>query len=243
MAGFTVDEIVRGRRDSTDADILTVYTKVSTLYAIYKTAERVMIQYADDPAKGSEQRQALIPLNPMLGEINGLIDGWRLNPKEKLRAKAAIFDRRVADALLLGLQGHAAQAQPLLHEIKADLLEERTSPARVDYAVVAVGMAMLMVLVACLMTGELIEPIYDHGAEGNSLWLGFGAGALGALFFTCLRLRTRDLNTDLQPWENRADAVARILIGAIAGAVIVALLQSKMITLSLGESQSPATTR
>jgi hypothetical protein len=241
MTRLKVDDIVRGRRDSTDAEILTVYAKVSRLYAIYKTAERVLIHFADDPAKGSEQRQALVPLSPVLGEINGLIDGWRVSPKPKLHAKAKSFDRRVADALLLGLQGHAAQAQPLLQEIKDDLLEERTSPARVDYAVVAGGVATLMVLIACLMTSRLMEPIYRYTGEAQSLWLGFGAGAVGALFFTCLRLRTRDLNTDLQPWENRADATARILIGALAGTVIVGLLQSELVRISLGDAQIPGT--
>lgn len=239
MTGSKVDDIVRGSRDSTDADILTVYAKVSGLYAIYKTADRVMIHFADDPAKGSEQRQALVPLSAQLGEINGLVDGWRVSPKHKLRAKANIFDRRVADALLLGLQGHATQAQPLLQEIKNDLLEERTSPARVDYAVVAAGVTMLMVLIACVMTWKMVVPVYDYGREADDLWLGFGAGAVGALFFTCLRLRTRDLNTDLQPWENRADAMARILIGAIAGAVIVALLRSGLVSISLGSANIP----
>lgn len=239
MAGFKVEDIIRGRRDSTDADILTVYTKVSELYAIYKTAERVMIHFADDPAKGSEQRQALVPLAPLLGEINGLVDGWRVSVKPKLKAKANSFDRRVADALLLGLQGHTAQAQPLLEEIKSDLLEERTSPARVDYAVVAVGVTLLAVLVACVMTWSMMVPVYNYGEEAELLWLGFGSGAVGALFFTGLRLRTRDLNTDLQPWENRADATARILIGAIAGAVIVALLKSDLISIKLGTADIP----
>lgn len=239
MAGFKVDDIVRGRRDSTDAEILTVYAKVTPLYAIYKTADRVMIHFADDAEKGSEQRQALVPINPLLGEINGLVDGWRISPKPKLKAKANIFDRRVADALLLALQGHAALAQPLLREIKNDLLEERTSPARVDYALVASGVALMMVLIACFMTSSLIEWIYDYTPDSNDLWLGFGAGAVGAFFFTCLRLRTRDLSTDLQPWENRADAAARIMTGAIAGAVIVALLQSRLVSVSLGEAPIP----
>lgn len=239
MPGFKVEDIIRGRRDSTDAEILTVYAKVSGLYAIYKTAERVMIHFADDPAKGSEQRQALVSLAPLLGEINGLVDGWRISVKSKLKAKANIFDRRVADALLLGLQGHSAQAQPLLQEIKSDLLEERTSPARVDYAVVAAGVTLLMVLVGCVMTWSLLAAIYDYGEPADLLWLGFGSGAVGALFFTGLRLRTRDLNTDLQPWENRADAAARIFIGAVAGAVIVALLQSDLLSIKLGTADIP----
>lgn len=96
-----------------------------------------------------------------------------------------------------------------------------------------------MVLIGCLMTWRMIHPIYRYGSEANSLWLGFGAGAVGALFFTGLRFRTRDLNTDLQPWENRADATARILIGAIAGAVIVALLKSDLLSISLGEADIP----
>ena len=73
MGLSTVDSIVKDNDGSTGTKIETVYAKVVPLYAVYRTAERVNVQYADDDALGSEQRRALIESNPVKGEINGLI--------------------------------------------------------------------------------------------------------------------------------------------------------------------------
>ena len=180
MNGETVADIKKGALDSTEAEILTVYAKVIGRYAVYRTSERVMVQFADDQALGAEQRLALAPLNPLLGQVNGLIDGWRLHVQDKMKAKAAIFDRRIADALRLGLQGQVTHAEALLREIKEDLLEERTSPARVNYLLVASGAALALILLACFATSTPFRTWYDYSPDGWRAWLGFGAGALGA---------------------------------------------------------------
>ncbi|HYI48583.1 MAG TPA: hypothetical protein VEX35_08975 [Allosphingosinicella sp.] len=240
MDASKVADIVVGGTDSTGAIIQTVYAKVGGRFAVYRTAERVMVQFADDQAVGAEQRLALSSIFALQGQINGLIDGWREHRKEHLRAKAAVFDRRVADALKLALIGAAAQAEQSMAEIKDDVLEERTSPARVDYAVVAAMAAVAAVLFACLMTSPPFRLWYDYSKESDLLWLGLGAGALGALFSVCIALRKRDMRTDLQPWENRTDAIARIVIGALAGAAIASLLAAKLVTLALGEATIPS---
>ena len=71
---MNVADIIKGGKDLTGAEIETVYSKVNATYAVYRTAERVMVQYADEERLGAEQRLALSPLNPIRGEINGLID-------------------------------------------------------------------------------------------------------------------------------------------------------------------------
>ena len=136
---------------------------------------------------GRRAALALSSIFALQGQINGLIDGWREHRREHLRAKAAMFDRRVADALKLALIGGAAQAGESMTEIKDDVLEERTSPARVDYAVVAAMAAVAAVLFACLMTSPPFRLWYDYSTESDLLWLGLGAGALGALFSVCSR--------------------------------------------------------
>ena len=241
MDGSTVAGIVIGGTDSTGAKILTVYAKVGVLFAVYGTAERVMVQFADDQAVGADQRMALAPLFALQGQINGLIDGWRGHGKEHIRAKAAMFDRRVADALKLGLLGAAAPADQNMREIKDDVLEERISPARVDYVLVAAAAALAAVLLAALLTSRPYGAWYDYSEQGDGIWLGFGAGALGALFSVCIALRKREVRTDLQPSENRIDAIARILIGALAGAVLASLLEARLVALTLGGISIPGT--
>ena len=109
-----VEHIRKGERDSTGAEIETIYSSVSHIHAVYGTNERVMVQFADSDQMvdgemlGSQQRKALAYLNPIRGEINGMLDGWRtpsyVNQTSK-RARAKHFDRRTADALTVALQG------------------------------------------------------------------------------------------------------------------------------------------
>ena len=241
MCGATVADIVKGKKDLTGAKILCVYAKIRGRYAVYRTGQRVMIQHADDQDLGAEQRAAIAPLNPLRGQINGLIDGWRQNSNENVSAKAALFDRRVADALVLGLQGHVDHAELHLREIKADVLEERTSPARVNYIVVAATTAMVVILMASIATSILLSFSHEYSPGVGSLLLGTGAGALGALFSTGIAMRTRAILTDLQPAENRADAAVRIGIGAMAGTVLVGLIVTGDVSLTLGDTHIPGT--
>ena len=236
MSGASVADIVKGKHDATGEEILCVYAKVLRRYAVYRTAQRVMIQHADDQDMGAEQRAAIAPLNPVRGQINGLIDGWRGNRDPKAKAKAALFDRRVADALCLGLQGQVDHAELLLREIKDEVLEKRTAPARVNYILVAAATALVLMLVAAIATSTPYRTLYAYSAQGWDLWLGAGAGALGALFSTGIAMRTRAILTDLEPVENRADAAARVAIGAIAGMVLVGLITAGNISLSFGET-------
>jgi hypothetical protein len=103
----------------------------------------------------------------------------------------------------------------------------------------AAAATLVAIFLASLLTSRPYAVWYDYSDQGDMLWLGFGAGALGALFSVCIALRSRDIGTDLQPWENRADAVARILIGALAGAVLASLLEARFITVTLGEVSLP----
>jgi hypothetical protein len=55
-------------------------------------------------------------------------------------------------------------------------------------------------------------------------------------------MRTRAILTDLQPAENRADAVVRIGIGAMAGTVLVGLIVTGDVSLTLGDTRIPGPT-
>ncbi|MEA3061723.1 MAG: hypothetical protein QOJ94_1504 [Sphingomonadales bacterium] len=248
MNGETVADIMPGVPDATGSMILSVYSKVRQTFAVYRTRERVSIQFADDPSLGAQQRKAVSPLNPLRGQINGLIDGWRaaedddyvprgsplffwraLNSHE-VKAKAAMFDRRVADTLAMALQGDVDGAAALLAEIKANLLEERTSAARIDYLAFAALTTLALVLIAAGVT-VFRRPMGD---DERQLWLAFGAGSLGALFSTAIAMRSRAIMTDLQLRENRTDAIARIGIGAVAGVLLVVMVTSKIVSVDIG---------
>ncbi|MDX0722942.1 hypothetical protein GOD64_29885 [Sinorhizobium medicae] len=243
MNGEIVADIIKDQTDMTGSEIETVFSKVSNTYAVYGTAERVMVQFADDAKLGSEQRLALSPLNPIRGEINGLIDGWRsgsLISSERKKLIARRFDRRTADALTIALQGDQTHAAALLKAVKADLLDERTSMGRAEYLVIAIICAIVMFLgLSWLATPTQAAVIKGAGGElisGSYIGWAAGLGCLGALFSIALGIRTREIRTDLRRRDNLIDAVLRIFIGAVSAVILFSLLKSQLVALALGNS-------
>lgn len=225
MNGTAVADIVADQPDFTGAQIETVYSKVSGTYAVYRTAERVMVQFADDPELGREQRLALAPLNPIRGEINGLIDGWRSVKwynTGRNQAKARWFDRRTADALTVALQGDQSHAALLLAAVKDDILKERTSIGRVEYMIVATLVSLLAL-------------IAGNAFRSPDLRFAIGVGAVGALFSIALGIRSRNIRTDLQRRDNVIDATLRIAIGAVSAIILLSLLKAEFVTVGLGK--------
>ena len=233
MGTSNVNSIVMDKGDSTGAKIETVYAKVVPLYAVYRTAERVIVQYADDDALGSQQRRALIESNPMKGEINGLIDGWRKSESESHKTRARLFDRRVADALVVALQGDGAHAVELLTDTKRDIVAERTSIARTSYLFTSFATTALLVLIFGAFYPSQAATRAGYGFV-ESMCLSAVVGALGAFFSIALAIRGRQIGTDLQWRDNHADAVLRVVIGSISGVVLYWLLHAKIVTFGFG---------
>jgi hypothetical protein len=233
---MNVDDIKKGALDSMDAEILTVYAKVSKIYAIYRTHERVVIRFADDPALCAKQQQAFVRLNPIKGEVNGLIDGWRASENHDKQAKAALFDRRVADALAVGFQGGTGAidcAKTILEATKRDLIEERTSWARFEYLLMAFGAASGLIVLLSALTHYRYRIVYPFSEPVITLWAAAAVGALGAFFSIAIAIRDRSVLTDLHSRDNAADAVLRVVIGAIAAALLVCMILSKLIGVSI----------
>lgn len=238
MSGSTVAEIVQGQNDSTGAEIKTVYGKVSNTYAVYATEERVMVQFADDETLGSEQRLALAPLNPLRGEINGCIDGWRkpggIFVDNVSRAKR--FDRRTADALTVALQGDQVHAEELLRSVKADILNERYSLGRAWYIFVATVAAIAVFLFFWILSGlgSSSEASLAGFVVRHDIWLAASVGCLGALFSIALGIRTREIRTDLELRDNVLDAILRVMIGAVSAVILFSLFRTELVSLRLG---------
>ena len=247
MDEWLVEHIVKDTPDSTGAVIETIYSKISHIYAVYGTNERVMVQFADSDQMvdgemlGSQQRKALAYLSPIRGEINGMLDGWRkarfFNQTSK-RARAKHFDRRTADALTVALQGDPDHhAHDLLKDVNDEIRKERTSTGRVEYLIVAAFCALvLFILVGWLSAGpgtlEEPSPVSDFMAA-NNIWLATSLGSLGALFSIALGIRGRAIQPDLLRSENMIDAVLRILIGAVSAVILFSLFKGNLVAFSI----------
>jgi hypothetical protein len=227
-----VSEVERNKKDSAGAQIREVYARRPPEYAIYRTDERVAIHFADDREQEQAQRSALVRLNPIRGEINGLIDGWR--QRESLRAKALCYDRRVGDALTLAFEQDVASAELLLTQIRTDIVDERMARARFLYLIYSfAAVALAIAIFAFMNSGSL----YSFPAQSWNLWFGAGVGAVGAFFSIAIGIRGRTILTDMHKLNNGMDAVLRVVIGSIAAALLVCLVQSRAITFEIGAAK------
>ena len=235
---FKVADLCRNHLDSTGVMVEQVYTKVEGLYAVYRTEERIVIQFSDDQAQGADQRKSLSDLYVPRGEIDTLLDEMR-ETRDKLRlSRARRYERRLADALTLGLQGQSNQALAEVERLKQDLLEERKSSARQFYllASLAVG-APLILLIALLSSG-----LFDFGLSGpqrvvaNSMWFAAAVGTVGAFFSTAMAIRNREIEPSISLQDTMLDAGLRMLVGALSGALVYALVKAGAFAMKIGNA-------
>lgn len=235
MTNPTVADLAVGKSDSMASKVLVIYARKPPEYAVYGTDQRVLIQFADRAELASDQRKVMSRLNPLRGEINGLIDGWRCRPEGTvLRRKAQRYDRRVGDALLVAFESDLAGAELLLAQIKQDILDERIAWARFEYLIAAfwTGLGLMVFMAVTTSFRRYEDPALD-------LWRSAAAGSVGAFFSIALAIRGRTVLPDLQRMGNIMDAILRMVIGVIAAAVLMAFIRSGAVTIAIGPA-SPA---
>ncbi len=236
----TIAELEVGKSDGLGEAVKLIYGRNPPHYAVFGTEQRVLVQFADAPAQANEQRKAFAVLNPIRGEINGLIDGWRTKTVGR-RDKAESFDRRVGDALIVAFEGDIEGARALLDKIKADILADRTALARLQYVAAAAGCVLVAALIGAVAHRPEILPRLGLEGEAGALFEPSGAGGLGAFFSIALGVRDRTVLPDLQALANTMDAALRVLIGVIAASMLVALLIAKVARLGLGDGDVTST--
>ncbi|HEY0012806.1 MAG TPA: hypothetical protein VGB79_08140 [Allosphingosinicella sp.] len=229
MADHNVEHVKLGGTDRSGYDVTCIYALNPPEYAVYGTKIRTSIQYADDPVLAKEQRTAMSVCSPLRGQINGLIDGWRGDGRRARSHRVADYDRRVADALVTGFEGSISNTLSLLTEIRNDIVAERRSLAQSDYLLTAViTVAALLMLFAGVRAG-IGDTDYANPAW-NAALTGASGGTLGAFFSIAVGMRSRTVLVDIQKWDNRRDAILRVLVGTIGGGILICLLLTKLVT-------------
>ncbi len=220
-------------KDAMGVDITDLYARKPPAYGVYRTARGVMVHFADEDAAANAQRADLVRLNPLRGQINGLVEGWRSSPAgNPQNARAERYDRRVGDALIVALEGDADSALQLLADIKQDILNERTGAGRVEYLATALATGLVVLLFVAIAT-----KIGNYQGTSLALWRAAAAGTAGGFFSIALAIRSRTVLPDLQRWSNVIDAVLRMLIGTISGVVLIGLILSGLVTLTIGSAR------
>lgn len=240
MTSKVVADVVLNGTDSAEVKILEVYSKNPPRYAIYRTADRVLIQFADDINRAQLQRRAMSVLSPVRGDINGLIGSWRGSKARDEISKVDLLDRATANALIVALEGDVAGATILLNAVKQKIIDDRTSWARSLYLMISAGMSAFCMLIVCSVLSPWFVPIHAFSSDARSLWLAAGAGTAGAFFSIATGLRRRTVLPDLQWGDNTTDAILRVTIGIIAAVLLLCLLKSQLVVINIGSLSSAA---
>lgn len=224
---FLVDDVLLNATDLTGANIENIYAKARPHYAVYRSSDRVSVQYSDIDLEAADQRKNMSTLNGLRTEINGLIDGWRSSKWEVFQSKAARYDGQVAATLVLCLEGDTTTPLQALGDVKTNVLAERTSWGRFEYLLSAFGVLLLSVIIFTVI--QKFSP-YKFATADQNIWLAARAGAVGAFFSIALAISNRTVLTNMYRRDNIADASLRITIGIISAAVLVLLLGSNILS-------------
>jgi hypothetical protein len=99
---FKVKDIRAGYKDFAGNAVLRCYVYNPPDYAVYRTPERVVVQFADLKSDARDQRTRLAPLTLLRGQINALVDGWH-SAGVSQRAKATTDEPAVRSGLVAKL--------------------------------------------------------------------------------------------------------------------------------------------
>ena len=243
------DKIVIGECDAQKREVLDVYVRQTGRYAVYQTATRVVVQYADDPLVQRIQRKRMARLATLRSELDGTLNSWRRTrgkgesegsfwgerTRNRLYLTSRQFDMRIASALVETLEGDADTGIAILEKVKIDLQGEQASRARLSYLVWTLLSAILFLLI-CLGVWQYWSdaaptPTYDGAMM---ILRGVAAGILGALYSISMRIEKRDLRNDMRSKDQFTDAFVRIGMGALGAFVLECFLLSGAIQISFG---------
>lgn len=233
----SIDAIALNATDSTGAIIDAVYQKLGRSFAVYRANDRIRVQFADAPEEQTEQRHIISRLNPLRGEINGLLAPWRCDDTRVIRrTRVDYYDQQTADALGAALLGDGDQGEILLRATRQQLLEERQSIGRAQYLLTAALCGIAVVALVGFLHLVVMMPgleMFQDMLLKDRVFLSTALGSLGALFSIALAIRGREMNPQLTQRDNVIDATLRVLIGAVSALMLFSLIRSGLFSLTI----------
>jgi hypothetical protein len=226
--------------------IVDIYTRQSDRYAVYQTDDRVVVAYADDPMVQRIQRKRLTALAVLRSEIDGMLASWRGKSSKwsRLAITARQYDMRVYPALVEALEGRPDVGQAILQQVKADVTDEMSSRARLAYVIWSIASALAL-LAACLLIDAIVrhlsgaDPLVPEHSR-RLLLVGVCTGVLGALYSIAMRIRQRELESDLRRLDYVTDSFVRLSLGTIGAFILGCFLISGAIEIHFGQNVTPS---
>ena len=214
----------------------------------------VRVEYSKHEATRQKQLTKLAKVRALRGEIDGLMDKLMISllPEDcEDQREADAYNRRVADAMVVGLQSddNSADAANLLTKIKEDIEDRRAGLARLHYCksvfwmtLISVSGIFALVLVAAgihhglsAATGASVfnDPILRFMSE-NRLWLSAIFACLGAWTSIAISIRAKKLipsSSELASW---IDGGLRIIVAIASATVLISIINLNLVSISFG---------
>lgn len=232
MAAFRVVDLERNKPDASGAIVLDIYSKIGGVYAVYRTEERVMIQFADDQELGSKQRQSLAELYVLRGKINSLLEELRDSSFNTRKFNDSRYVRLMADALIVALQGQVAQAKVDLEAVYAALSGERSSRIRMNYLLIAALCTVGLIVIIRFVASNTFTFNFDETAK--TFLYATCVGMVGAFTSVAFAIRGRELDTEKPQLDMIGDAILRIFVGGVTAVMLMSLIKIGAFGLEIG---------
>jgi hypothetical protein len=211
-----LEEIQKGQIDCNGNTTQTIYARQPGAYAIYQANNEVIIHFSDDIKQEQDQRKAIMPLSSARADVHWLVQGLRCRE---------VYDRQMAYALQLALEGDAEGAKLTIAKVKDDLLTKRAARGRFQYLQWSLG-------TSAILLGLLFVPTRFHvfsDPDLNCIWVAAKAGVIGAAFSIALAIRGRTVALDTDRLANVTDGTLRLVIGIISAGLLLLLLHSGVV--------------
>ena len=227
---FRLKDVRVGNKDGRGVPVTYIYATADE-YSIYHAGE-VIIQFSDDTGRAQVQRKSILPVNSIRAEVNTLIQGLPCR---------RIYDRQLAYAMQLALDGDPDSAKATIAATKISVLAKRAARGRCQYLKWSSGVTLLLLVL--MVTISLLLPVHDRDPMIENLLIAGTAGLVGAAFSIALAIRNRTVALDLDPSDNAIDGILRLLIGVISAGILFLLFGNGILpALKIGDAGLDAAT-
>jgi hypothetical protein len=205
-------------------------------YVVYRTWSGVFVHFSDCRREERAQRHLYDLICVRLCQLRFLANemaAWLL-----WRRRSGFLDHAIAQSIVLTLQGRCKDATEIL-DISMEMAAARVKDDnRARYLWACISLATI--IIACWTLG------HRHWGSAEPYMLAATAGAWGAAFSIAARIRDFEFAPCRNGPANYLMGALRVLGGAVAGAVLLLLLSSDLISFLsnvLSHGQWPAQSR
>lgn len=234
-----IEDIQINKPDSRGLLVTHIHSRVSKRYVIYMTEKDVRIHFADNDDMGVNQRADLWEVLALHSKVEALLQDYMTSDRPDHAKKLRKYRNAIAGALHTSLTGNVAAGVEDMRSIRDAIIEERAAAVRCQHLLYAGVATLAVIIIARILHSDAFDSLFETFSDQISptYWHAASIGAIGALFSIAMQIRDRPVRLYDKNWDDAINATMRILVGAISAVLLVALLQSNLVTLAINNTR------